>query len=281
MPLTLNADESPAARDADLPVGWRQSRFKTNPAERYHPGGEATRAIPRQSTGERVVINYSALQPARPRPVRVHYRRSLEEVLKQAAASIDRKGKAFNLGRFNPLPQGRPLTRKEKFIGLTLAAAFSLAVWIHARPEPVNAHTGYFRSLALTTGADILSVRAFTDSALRAIGQEWKAPVLFAHAHPLFWERAPAIHPNALAQQMETGLMSLAGHGPIVSVTVLGTPELGASERADGTVDVTSRVTGQVELAAGIVVRFNARLIQDEKTRRWGIVELTLPPFLP
>lgn len=227
------------------------------------------------------MINYSALQSARPRPVRVHYRSSLEEVLKRAAASIDRKGKAFNLGRFNPLPQGRPLTRKEKFVGLALVAALSLAVWIHARPEPVNAHTGYFRSLALTTGADILSVRAFTDSALRAIGQEWKAPVLFAHAHPLFWARTPAIHPNALTQQIEAGLKRLAGHGPVVSVTMLGTPELGASGRADGTVDVTSRVAGQVELTDGIVVRFSARLIQDEKTRQWGIVELTLPPFLP
>ncbi|MBI2496682.1 MAG: hypothetical protein HYV75_01705, partial [Opitutae bacterium] len=149
------------------------------------------------------------MQPAKPRPIRVRYKRSLEEVLKLAADSVERNGKILNLGRFNPLPKGRALTKFEKVFGLALATAFSLAVWIHARPEPVSAHAGYYRSLALSTGGDAATVQSFAETAVRAIGKEWKAPVLFAHAHPIFWNRLPAVHPNALAQRVETGLAGL------------------------------------------------------------------------
>jgi len=228
-----------------------------------------------------VTLNYSTFQPPRPKPIRVRYRRSLEEVLKLAAASVERKGRGLNLGRFNPLPQGRPLTRREKIFGLTFAMAFSLAVWIQAQPEPVSAHTVYYQSLARATGRDAPSVQAFLEPAVLAIGSEWKAPALFAQAHPLFWQRTPALHPNALAARVEAGLAGLAAHGAAVRVTVFGVPSLGTLECGDGTSVVTSRVAGQVELADGTVVRLGARLVQDGQTRQWGVVELTLPPFLP
>jgi hypothetical protein len=218
--------------------------------------------------------------PAKPRPIRVRYRQSLEDVVKRAADSLDRKGKALNLGRFNPLPKGRSLTRKEKISGLALVAAFSLAVWIHARPEPVSAHAGYFQSLALTTSADAPSVQAFAVSTVQAIGKQWAAPALFARVHPLFWQRTPALGPDALVKRMETGLAALAAHGPAVSVTVFGVPALDTMERGKAAV-MTSRVEGQVELSDGTVVRLGARLIQDGKTGQWGVAELTLPPFLP
>lgn len=239
-----------------LPPGWRRS-------------------------GETRVIDYLRSQPAKPRPVRVRYRQSLEDVVKRAADSLDRKGKALNLGRFNPLPKGRPLTRKEKISGLALVAAFSLAVWIHARPEPVSAHAGYFQSLAMTTSADAPSVPAFAVSTLQAIGKQWAAPALFARAHPLFWQRIPATSPDALVKRVEAGLTALAAHGPVVSVTVFGVPALDTMESDQGPAVVTSRVEGQVELSDGTVVRLKARLIQDEKSGQWGVAELTLPPFLP
>ena len=227
-------------------------------------------------------MNYSAMQIAKPRPIRVRYKRSLEEVLKLAADSVERNGKKLNLGRFNPLPKGRALTRFEKIAGLTFATAFSLAIWIQARPEPVSAHAGYFQSLALTASGDATSVQAFTEAAVRSIGGEWKAPVLFAQAHPLFWHRTPAMHPNELTKRVEGGLAALAGHGGVMSVTVFGTPVLGTLDLGDGTAAVvTSRVTGQAELADGTVVRLEALLVQEEKSKQWGIAALSLPPFLP
>ena len=177
--------------------------------------------------------------------------------------------------------RSRPLTRREKTAGYFFAAAFGLAVWINARPEPVSAHTGYLQSLALTTGREATSVQTFTESVVRAIGTEWKAPVLFAQTHPLFWRRTPALPPDALVQRVETGLAALARHGPVMGVTVFGPAALGSMDRGDGTTAVTSRVTGQVELSDGTVVRLAALLIQDAKSKQWGVVDLTLPPFLP
>lgn len=229
-----------------------------------------------------VTVNYSAMQTAKPRPIRVRYKRSLEEVLKLAADSVERKGRKLNLGRFNPLPKGRALTRSEKFLGLTVAAAFSLAVWIQARPEPVSAHAGYYQSLALTAGGDATSVQAFAESAVRSIGREWKGPALFTQAHPLFWRRSPALHPDELAKRAEAGLAALAGHGAVIGVTIFGTPALGTLAGGDDTAPVvTSRLTGQAELADGTVVRLEVLLAQDEKSKQWGIAALSLPPFLP
>jgi hypothetical protein len=230
-----------------------------------------------------VVINYAAIQTAKPKPIRVRYKRSLNEVLKLAADSVERKGRQLNLGRFNPLPKGRELTRFEKISGLTFAAAFALTVWIQARPEPVSAHAGYYQSLALTAGADAAtSVQAFTESAVRSIGREWKGPALFAQAHPLFWRRHPALHPDELAKRAEAGLAALAGHGAVIGVTVFGTPALGTMAGGDNAAPVvTSRVTGQAELADGTVVRLEVLLAQDAKSKQWGIAALSLPPFLP
>ncbi len=221
------------------------------------------------------------MAPAKTRPIRVRYRRSLQELLQLAVASVDRPGGKLDLGRFNPLPQGRHLTRVEKIIGLTFATAFGLAVWIHVLPEPVSAHAGHYRSLALTAGSGSETVQTFVESTVLALGREWKAPVLFAHAHEQFWRRDPAVHPNILAARVEAGLASLAGHGPIMRATVFGRPAFGTRERRDGSVVMTGRVTGQVELADGTVVRLDALLIQDGRTKQWGLAELMLPPFLP
>lgn len=280
MPTILN-DRTVSSEQDGVPSVSPELALTAPPWVQRNPRQESARPRPRSGTGERVVINYSTMQPAVPRPIRVRHQRSLEEVLKRAAASVEQKGKRLNLGRFNPLPQGRPLTRFEKILGGMFAAAFSLAVWLCALPEPGSAHTSYYQSLAQTAGRDAPSVQAFTETALGAIGKEWKAPVLFAHAHPLFWRRAPAITPNALVQRMEAALAALAAHGPVLSVTVFGMPALGTMDRGDGTAAVTSRVAGQVELSDGTVVRLRALLIRDEKTKQWGIVELTLPPFLP
>ncbi len=228
-----------------------------------------------------VTLNYSTFRTPKPKPIRVRYRHSLEEVLRLAEASVDRKGKGLNLGRFNPLPRGRSLSRAEKILGLAFASAFSLAVWIHARPEPVSAHVGYYQSLAQPAGRDTPSVQVFLESSVLAIGSGWKAPALFARVHPLFWRRTPTLHPNVLAEHVEAGLAGLAAHGAAIRVTVFGTPSLGTMECGDGTVLVTSRVAGQVELADGTVVRLGALLVQDEQTKQWGVGELTLPPFLP
>ncbi|MDI1250779.1 MAG: hypothetical protein PSV13_18090 [Lacunisphaera sp.] len=229
-----------------------------------------------------VTINYSAMQTAQPKPIRVRYKRSLAEVLKQAADSVERRNQKLNLGRFNPLPKGRALTRFEKIFGLSVAAAFSLAIWIHALPEPVSAHAGYFQSLALTGGGGAASVQAFTESAVRSFGGEWKAPALFARAHPLFWHRLPVTHPNELTKRVERGLAALARHGAVMSVTVFGTPVFGTMPMGENAAAVvTSRVTGQAELADGTVVRLEVLLAQDEKSKQWGIAALSLPPFLP
>lgn len=230
-------------------------------------------------------VNYSVLystpQQPKPRPIRVRYKRSIEEVLKLAVESVERKAKRIDLGQFNPLPKGRLLTRGEKTICVTCAAALGLAVWIQARPEPVSAHTSYFESLALSTGGDSPSVQAFADEAMHAIGKEWRADALFARVHPIFWERTPAIHPNALTKSIEAAFTGLAAHGRVVGLSIFGTPSLGTIDRGHGRTAMTSRLAGQVELADGTVIRLDATLIRDNRSAPWGIAQLSLPPFLP
>ncbi|HVZ65736.1 MAG TPA: hypothetical protein VG936_14315 [Lacunisphaera sp.] len=224
---------------------------------------------------------YSAPQQAKPRPIRVRYKRTLEEVLKLAVESVDRKAKRLDLGQFNPLPKGRSLTRGEKLMCATFIAGLSLAVWIESRPEPVSAHTSYFESLALSTGGDAPSMQAFAEQAIRAIGKEWRPEALFARVHPMYWQRTPSLHPNALTQRVEAALAGLAAHGPAVGLTIFGPPSFGILERGQGKVATTGRITGQVELADGTVMRLDATLVQDDPSRPWGIAAISLPPFLP
>ncbi|HTL68124.1 MAG TPA: hypothetical protein VL200_10720 [Lacunisphaera sp.] len=228
-------------------------------------------------------VHYSTYQQQqpKPRPIRVRYKRSLEEVLKLALDSVDRKAKRLDLGQFNPLPKGRLLTRGEKTLSVTFVAALGLAVWIQARPEPVSAHASYFESLALSTGSEAPSVQAFAEEAIRTIGREWRAEALFARVHPLFWQQTPDLHPNALTRRVEAAFAGLAAHGPVVGLTIFGAPSVGTLERGNGKVAMTSRLAGQVELADGTVIRLAATLVQDDRSKPWGIAQLSLPPFLP
>lgn len=224
---------------------------------------------------------YSAPPQAKPRPIRVRYKRTLEEVLKLAVESVDRKAKRLDLGQFSPLPKGRSLTRVEKLMCATFVTALSLAVWIEARPEPVSAHASYFESLALSTGGDAPSMQAFAEQAIRAIGKDWRPDALFARVHPMYWHPTPSIHPNVLTRRVEAALARLAAHGPAVGLTIFGPPTFGTLERDGGKVATTGRLTGQVELADGTVMRLEATLVQDDRSQPWGIAALSLPPFLP
>jgi hypothetical protein len=218
---------------------------------------------------------------ARTSPVRPRARLTLEELLRRAAASVDRGPAKVVTGTFLPTKKGRVLTRKEKWLMILMAAGLSLAIWLHSRPEPVSAHTVYYQSLAASNRIEAGSPLHFVDSALGAIGTDWRAASLFACVHPSFWQRGPAIHPDLRAARLEQGLALLAGHGPVVGVTAFPAPTSVETETVDGVDVLAARVAGQLELADGVVVRFAAHLVQDATTKRWGLAELAIPGFLP
>lgn len=162
-----------------------------------------------------------------------------------------------------------------------IVGGLSLAIWLQARPVPVSAHTAYYQSIASSTRLDAAAPQAFTESALRAIGTDWRAASLFACVHPAFWRNGPPIHPNARTACVEQGLTRLIAHGPAVSVLTFPAPTAVATPAADGVDGMASRVAGQMELADGTVVRFTARLVQEESTKHWGFADLVIPGFLP
>ena len=219
--------------------------------------------------------------PSTNKPGRVRRELTLEQLVRKAAASVDRGDVKLITGRFRPTIRGRPLTRREQGLLLLFAFGLSLAIWLHARPEPVSARTTHLRALALSTRLDTTTPRRFTQSALLAVGKNWRPATLFACLHPAFWDRTPAVHPNRLAQDFEDGLARLSRHGAALSALVFDTPSPFGWETIDGKTTVACRVTGQLELADGVVVRFSARLVQVDKTQHWGILDLSMPPFLP
>ena len=226
-------------------------------------------------------IHYSLPQPAKPRPVPVRHRRTLGELLRRASASVDRGPVKLIQGQFRPVKRGRALTRLERGLILAMAVGLSLAVWLHARPMPVSAHTNYYQSLAFSSRREAATPRAYAESALRTIGSEWKPAVFFASVHPEFWHSGSAVHPNVLVQRIEDGLARLAGHGPVLSVTTFNIPAPVDFETINGVAMLTCQVTGQLELADGLVVRFTARVAQDESSRQWSIINLSVPSFVP
>ena len=203
------------------------------------------------------------------------------ELLRRAAASVDRGQVKLISGRFQPVKKGRPLTRLERGLMLLMAGGLGLAVWLHAQPAPTSAHATFYQSLAFSTRLDSTAPRSFVESALLAIGSDWRPATLFACVHPAFWNNGPMVHPNARANRIEAGLSRLAEHGPALSATAFSTPSPVDSETVNGVAMVTCCVTGQLELTDGAVVRFEARLVQDEQTKHWGIVDLSIPPFVP
>jgi hypothetical protein len=226
-------------------------------------------------------IHYSIAQPARPRPVPVRHRLTMGELLRRAAASVDRGQVKLITGHFKPVQKGRSLTRLEYGLMLLITGGLGLAVWLHAQPAPLSAHTAYYQSIAMSTRLDSTSPRPYVESALRAIGSDWRPATLFACLHPAFWNNGAMFHPNARASRIEAGLSRLAEHGSVLSATAFSTPAPVESQTINGVTLVACRVAGQLELADGAVVRFETLLVQDDQTKHWGIVDLSIPPFVP
>lgn len=220
-------------------------------------------------------------RPVSSKPGPVRRRLTLEELLRRAAASVERGPPKLISGKFRQVKRGRPLTRIEKGLMMLMAGGLGLAVWLHALPVPASAHTTYYQSLAATSRLEAGAPRTFTESALQVLGSDWRAATLFACVHPSFWQRGAAVHPNARAAQVEQGLARLAEHGPVVSVLSFPATTGVETETIDGVDALAGQVAGQLELADGTVVRFTAHLVQDATTKRWGLVGLSVPGFLP
>ncbi|MBI2814921.1 MAG: hypothetical protein HYX71_11620 [Opitutae bacterium] len=260
MPATIQYPMSPPAKR------------KPPPVRREYTLEELTRRI-----------KASRDRTARPQPAPAPVRRELplEDLLRRLAAGGERVAVKTMANRFRPVLRGRPLTRREKALMLLMTAGLGLAIWLQARPAPVSAHTAYYQSIALSARLDATAPQTFTESALRAVGADWRAASLFACVHPSFWRNGPAIHPDGRAARVERGLTRLAAHGPAVSVLTFSAPTAVETQTIGGVDRMTSRVAGQMELADGTVVRFAASLVQDESTKRWGLVDLMIPGFLP
>jgi hypothetical protein len=205
---------------------------------------------------------------------------SLEELLRRAAESVEKGPAKIIGGHFRPTKNGRKLTRVEKGLMMLIAAGLAVAIALHALPTPVNAHAAYYRSLAATTKLDATAPRTFAETALQAIGRDWHAQTFFACAAPAFWQEG-SVHMNDRVARVEQGLARLASHGALVSVLSYSDPTSVSTEVIGGVEVLASHVGGQLELADGTVVRFAARLVQDAATKRWALVELSVPGFLP
>jgi hypothetical protein len=152
---------------------------------------------------------------------------------------------------------------------------------LHAQPAPVSAHTIYYQSLAGTHRIEVAAPGAFAESALQTLGRDWHAENFFSCAAPAFWTQGGKMHPNERVGRVEQGLGRLAGHGALISALAFPRPTAVVTEQVGGTDLLAAHIEGQLELADGAVVRFAAHLRQDPATRRWGIVELSIPGFLP
>lgn len=217
---------------------------------------------------------------AKSKPAPGRYRLTLEELVRRAAVRVE-QGPRKIVGSFRQVSRGRALTRMEKGWMALMAGGLSLAIWLHAQPAPVSAHASYYQSLTASNRLEATAPLAYAESALRALGSEWRAVTFFACAAPAFWEQGEAVHPNARVETVEQGLARLAEHGPLVSVQPFPAPTAVGTETINGADVLSSRVVGQLELADGAVVRFAAHLVQDPASKRWGLVELSIPGFLP
>lgn len=217
---------------------------------------------------------------ARPKPAPGRYRLTLNELVRRAAERVERGPKKI-VGTFRHVVRGRALTRIEKGLMLFMAVGLGLAIWLHARPAPVSAHASYYQSLATTNRIEATAPRAFAESALQAVGADWHAAGFFACVAPEFWRQGGSVHPNDRVQAVEQGLARLAAHGALVSAQSFPAPTAVTTEKIGGVDALSSRVAGQLELADGTVVRFAAHLVQDPASKRWGLVELSIPGFLP
>jgi hypothetical protein len=219
--------------------------------------------------------------PPKPKPVRTRPRLTLEELLRRAAESVEKGPAKLIVGRFRPTKHGRPLTRIEKGLMMLIAGGLGLAIWLHAQPAPVSAHAAYYRSLAATTRVEATVPRTFAETALQAIGRDWHAETFFTCAAPAFWQEGSGLHANDRVARVEQGFANLAAHGALMSVLSFPHPTSVETEVIAGTEVLASHVAGQLELADGTVVRFDAHLAQDPATKRWALVALSIPGFIP
>ena len=226
-------------------------------------------------------LQYPAPPPVQRRPAPVRYRLTLDELLRRAAASVEDRPAKVIMGTFRLTKKGRPLTRVEKGLMMLMAAGLGVAIWLHAQPVPVSAHTAYYQSLAASARLEAGAPQPLAESALREIGRDWRPATLFASMQPAFWRRGAAIHPNTRAAGVEQGLARLAEHGPVLNVLTFPAPTAVETEVVAGNDVLAARVAGQLELADGTVTRFTVHLLQDATTRQWGLVELAIPGFLP
>lgn len=205
---------------------------------------------------------------------------TLEELVRRAAERVERGPKKI-VGTFRHVVRGRALTRVEKGMMAFIAGGLGLAIWLHAQPAPVNAHASYYRSRAATHRIEATAPGAFVESALRELGRDWRAETFFSCAAPAFWTQDAATHPNARVERVEQGLGRLAGHGPVVSVLAFPAPTAVVTESTGDADVLAAHVEGQLEFTDGAVMRFMAHTVQDPATKRWGLVELAIPGFLP
>jgi hypothetical protein len=226
-----------------------------------------------------VTLQANPRPTAKPAPV-VRRRLTLEELVRRAAIRVEQGPKQI-VGTFRHVVRGRAITGVEKiFLGI-MAGGLSLAIWLQARPEPVNAHALHYQSVAWSAPIQTTAPLAFAESALQALGTDWRAATFFSCTAPGFWREGPEVHPNARLERVERGLARLAGHGPLVGLMTFPAQSAVETESVDGAEMLATRAAGQIELSDGTVVRFAMRLIQDPVTKRWGMVELSIPGFLP
>lgn len=225
-------------------------------------------------------LQVSAPPPAKPKPVPGRYRLTLEELVRRAAERVERSPKKI-VGSFRHIARGRPLTRVEKGVMAFMAGGLGLAIWLHAQPAPISAHASYYQSRAASHRIEATAPGAFVESALQGLGRDWHAETFFSEVAPEFWTRGAAMHPNVRVTRVEQGLARLAEHGPLVSALAFAAPTAVATESVNGVDVLAGHVEGQLELADGAVMRFTAHIAQDPATKRWGLVELIVPGFLP
>lgn len=225
-------------------------------------------------------LEVSAPPPSKPKPAPGRYRLTLEELVRRAAERVEHGPKKI-VGTFRHVVRGRALTRVEKGMMAFIAGGLGLAIWLHARPAPVSAHASYYQSRAATHRIEATAPGAFVESVLQELGHDWRAETFFASVTPAFWTHGAPVHPNVRVARVEQGLARLAEHGPMISVLAFAAPTAVATESVNGADVLAGHIEGQLELADGAVLRFTAHILQDPVTKRWNLIELSIPGFLP
>lgn len=214
---------------------------------------------------------------------------STHALVRQIAAAAERKAERNSAppaerraeNSYRRPARGRVLRAWELAVGATFLGGFVWAVWLQARPVPMEPIVAHYRSLVLSAGDGAVPGQGFVESSLLEIGREWNSAAFFARVHPRFWGDPREVDPNQLAHRVGDGLARLSEHGRIVSASVQEVPLLVTEALRTGGTVLVGQVQGQVEFQDGTVLPFTAGLIRDEAAQKWGLTALTLPPALP